>query len=43
MRDKLIHHYFGVSMDIIWATVKNDIPEIRPALVKIHATLKESG
>jgi hypothetical protein len=43
MRDKLIHHYFGVSMNIIWATVKNDIPEIRPALVKIHQTLKESG
>ena len=43
MRDKLVHHYFGVSMDIIWATVKNDIPEIQPALVKIHATLKESG
>jgi hypothetical protein len=40
MRDKLIHHYFGVSLDIVWATVTDDIPEIRPALVKIHATLQ---
>jgi uncharacterized protein with HEPN domain len=42
MRDKLIHHYFGVSLDIVWATVQNDIPEIRPALVKIHTTLQEA-
>ena len=41
MRDKLIHHYFGVSLDIVWATVTDDIPEIRPALIKIHASLQD--
>lgn len=26
MRDKLIHHYFGVNLDIVWNVVKTDIP-----------------
>ena len=33
MRDKLIHDYVGVSLDVVWRTVKEDIPEVRPALV----------
>jgi uncharacterized protein with HEPN domain len=36
MRDKLIHHYFGVSLDIVWTTATEDIPEIRPVLLKIQ-------
>ncbi len=30
MRDKLIHGYFGIDADIIWKTVKYDLPEILP-------------
>ncbi len=26
MRDKLIHDYFGVDVDAVWDTVKQDIP-----------------
>ena len=29
MRDKLVHHYFGIDLDIIWITLKNDIPELK--------------
>jgi len=29
MRDKLIHHYFGVNEAVVWDTVKNEIPAIR--------------
>jgi uncharacterized protein with HEPN domain len=29
MRDRLIHHYFGVDYPMIWDTVKNDIPELK--------------
>ena len=29
MRDKLIHHYFGVDLDTIWDTVKKDIPILK--------------
>ncbi|NHI94929.1 MAG: DUF86 domain-containing protein [Candidatus Lokiarchaeota archaeon] len=29
MRDKLIHEYFGVSNQIVWETIKNDIPTLK--------------
>jgi uncharacterized protein with HEPN domain len=28
MRDKLIHDYFGVNLDIVWGVLKEDIPEL---------------
>ncbi|MBI5557975.1 MAG: DUF86 domain-containing protein [Deltaproteobacteria bacterium] len=33
MRDKLIHDYVGVSLDVVWRTIKEDIPAVRPELV----------
>ena len=35
MRDKLIHDYTGVSLDVVWRTIKEDIPAVRSALVKM--------
>jgi uncharacterized protein with HEPN domain len=29
MRDKLIHGYFGVKLDLVWATVSRRLPTIR--------------
>ncbi|WP_245543556.1 HepT-like ribonuclease domain-containing protein [Methanoplanus limicola] len=29
MRDKLIHAYFGVNIEIVRLTVKEDLPEIK--------------
>jgi uncharacterized protein with HEPN domain len=29
IRNKIIHHYFGVDYDIVWDTVKNNIPELK--------------
>jgi len=29
MRDKLIHHYFGVDYPIVWDTVISDVPLLR--------------
>lgn len=26
LRDKLIHHYFGVKWEIVWDVVKNKVP-----------------
>ena len=31
-RDKLIHDYFGVNIDIVWNIVKDDIPDILPKI-----------
>jgi uncharacterized protein with HEPN domain len=35
LRDKLIHHYFGVDWDIVWNVIQNKIPEIKESLEKI--------
>jgi uncharacterized protein with HEPN domain len=29
MRDRLIHHYFGVDYEIVWDVIKNEIPKLR--------------
>jgi len=36
MRDKLIHHYFGVDYALVWDTVVSDIPKMRLALLAIR-------
>jgi uncharacterized protein with HEPN domain len=28
MRDKLIHEYFGVNLEIIWITIEKEIPKL---------------
>ena len=35
MRDKLIHHYFGVEMDEVWLTAKEDLPALKTEIMKI--------
>jgi len=35
MRDRLIHFYFGVKQDLVWRTIKQDLPEIKPLIKKI--------
>ena len=32
MRDRLIHHYFDIDLDILWVTVSQDLPELLKAL-----------
>jgi len=29
MRDVIIHEYFGVDLDLVWATVKKDLPALK--------------
>lgn len=29
MRDKLIHDYFGVDIEAVWKTAKQDVPQLR--------------
>jgi uncharacterized protein with HEPN domain len=28
MRDKLIHDYFGVNIDIVWGVIIGDLPKL---------------
>jgi len=32
MRDKLIHKYFGVNLGIVWKTISESIPELKPVI-----------
>lgn len=32
MRNKLMHEYFGVNMEVVWRTVQEDLPAIIPTL-----------
>ncbi len=34
-RDRLIHHYFGVNYDVIWAICKENLPEILEKIERI--------
>lgn len=34
-RDKLIHDYFGVDIEAVWETIKNDIPSLKSNLRNI--------
>lgn len=40
MRDKLIHNYFGVDIQAVWETAKDDLPLLRQELLKIIDSLK---
>ncbi len=38
-RDKIIHQYFGVNLNIIWEIVKKDIPILNKQMQKIKKGL----
>ncbi|MEC9356516.1 MAG: DUF86 domain-containing protein [Pseudomonadota bacterium] len=38
MRNKLIHDYFEVDFDLVWQTVKHDLPDLER---KVRAALRE--
>ena len=35
MRDKLIHAYFGVDLNITWEVIKRDLPKLKKQINKI--------
>jgi len=35
MRDVIIHEYFGVDLDLVWATVKKDLPALKQKINNI--------
>ena len=28
MRDRLVHHYFNIDLDVLWSTVQDDLPAL---------------
>ena len=35
MRNRMVHVYFDINLDILWLTIINDIPELIATLEKI--------
>jgi uncharacterized protein with HEPN domain len=42
MRDKMIHHYFGINYEIVWTIVKEELSGLLPALEEILAKAKHT-
>ena len=41
MRNKLIHEYFGVKLDLVWKTAKQKVPPLKPIFQKILQDLEK--
>ncbi len=39
-RDKMIHHYFGVDLNIIWDIIKINLPDLKNKILKIKKEVK---
>jgi len=35
-RNKIIHEYFGVDLEILWETVANDIPQLEKKIKELE-------
>lgn len=42
-RDKLIHEYFGVDIELIWTVVETMLPELKADVGKIKDDLDRAG
>lgn len=40
MRDKLIHEYHGIDLEIVWTVVKKELPPLKPFIEKVAEDIK---
>jgi hypothetical protein len=40
-RDVLIHDYFGISIEAVWDTIRNDIPNFKKHISNVYKKVKE--
>jgi uncharacterized protein with HEPN domain len=38
LRDKVIHDYFGVNLEIVWGVVEKELPRLAAAVTRLLAT-----
>lgn len=43
MRDKLVHDYFGVDLDLVWDVVASELPAARTRIVALLQELDAGG
>lgn len=39
MRDVMVHDYFGIDINIVWKTIKNDLPTFQKEIEKVYKEL----
>jgi len=42
MRDKIVHFYFGVNIDIVWNVAKKKVPELKKQVKRILKELEKN-
>jgi uncharacterized protein with HEPN domain len=40
MRNVLVHGYFEIDTDLVWQAVTNDVPVLKPAIVRLLARVE---
>jgi uncharacterized protein with HEPN domain len=43
MRDKLIHDYFGVDLDLVWDVIASELPNARTRITALLNELEEEA
>jgi len=43
IRDKIIHSYFKVDYETVWLVVKEEIPKLKPMIVKVLEDLESES
>lgn len=43
MRNKLIHEYFGVDLEVLWWTVQEDLPPLRDAIRRMLEEMEKES
>src|SRR3989344_64778 len=41
MRDRLIHVYFGIDYNLVWAAIKTEIPKLKLKLKKVLSSMEK--
>jgi len=42
MRDKLIHEYFGVNIEVLWKTIKDELSPLKPLVEEVLKKMSEA-
>ena len=43
MRDRLIHGYFGVNLDVVWKTIKERLPKVKPLVEEVWDEMRKES
>lgn len=40
MRNRMIHNYFDVNVDLLWGTIKDDLPKLKQQIDRLLIDLR---